>query len=69
MDRKVDVLKRQIASRTYEVDADEVAKAILVRLVLIRSGRQALAATDANADAAVDPDPYLFSAGFSDAGE
>lgn len=52
---RLNELKRDIAIHAYEVDASEIAEAILRKLRLVRSARLALAG--AEADRTPQPDP------------
>jgi hypothetical protein len=45
---RVDELKREIALKGYDIDAGAVADAIVVKMRLVREGRRALAASEAD---------------------
>ena len=50
-------LKREVALHQYDVDAAEVADAILRKLRLVRRGREALANSEADRTPADQPAP------------
>lgn len=57
---RLNELKRDIAINAYEVDASEIAEAILRKLRLVRSARLALAGAEADRIPALRPeDPRI----------
>lgn len=55
--RRLASLKREIMLRHYQVDSAAVAEAILVKLRLLRQGREAIAAQPGGRTPALDESP------------